>query len=281
MMPLAGVQPSRTGRVGGFTLVELLVVSVVGIIILSGVVRVLVSTQQVYTAQTARIGSQQTVRAGLGVLFGEIREVSPRGGDLITMQPNEVQVRVMRTVGYACQVSYAATPSVTTGRLGSWFNDGDSLFVFAENNPNIQGDDRFLRGLTSVVDTTATCPDGSPGQQLMLPGMAAAMAVDSVRVGALVRSFEHVTYGLFQEGSGEWYLGQRRAGAGWEPLVGPLRAPDNDAPLFRYLNEAGAVTATAAQVRQVEVTLRSDSRARGPGGVVIRDSVSARIQARN
>lgn len=280
-MPVDRIQPSLRSRDGGFTLVELLVVAVVGIIILSGVVRVLVSTQQVYTAQTARIGSQQTVRAGLGVLFGEIREVSPRGGDLISMQPNEVQVRVMRTVGYACAVSYAATPSVTSGRIGSWFRDGDSLFVFAENNPNIQADDRFIRGVTSVVDTTATCPDGSRGQQLMLAGMGPAMAADSVRVGALVRSFEHVTYGLFQQDSGEWYLGQRRAGSAWEPLVGPLRAPENGAPLFRYLNDAGTATATATQVRQVEVTLRSDTRARGPGGVLIRDSVSARIQARN
>lgn len=271
---------SGRARAAGFTLVELLVVAVVGIIILSGVVRVLVSTQQVYTAQTARIGSQQTVRAGLGVLFGELREVSPRGGDLISMQPNEVRVRVMRTVAYACQVTYAATPTVTTTRIGAWFNSGDSVFVFAENDPNRSNDDVWLRGVASAVDTTAACPDGTPGQRLSLAGWLPAMTADSVRPGALVRSYEHVTYGLLERGS-RWFLAQRRPGSDWEPLVGPLRASASDAPLFRYLNATGNVTATASQVRQVEVTLRSDTRARGPGGGVIRDSVTARIQTRN
>lgn len=274
------VEISRLRGRGGFTLVELLVVAVVGIIILSGVVRVLVSTQQIYTAQAARIGSQQTVRAGLGVLFGELREVSPRGGDLVSMQQNQMQLRVMRTVAHACQVVYAATPQVTTTRMGAWFSDGDSIFLFAENDENRSNDDVWLRGVASAVDTTASCPDGTPGQQLSLAGWLAAMQADSVRVGAMVRSFEHVTYGLFQDGA-QWFLGQQRPGSGWEPLVGPVRAPETGAPLFRYLNAAGTPTATAAQVRQVEVRLRTDGRARGPGGVIIRDSITARIQARN
>lgn len=267
---------------GGFTLVELLVVAVVGIVILAGVLRILISTQQIYTAQSARMGSQQSVRAGLGVLFGELRELSPGGGDLINMQPNQVQIRVMRGVGLACQVEMAATPRITTTRVGRWFRSGDSVFVFADNDPNTSLDDRWLRGAVSVVDTTAVCPGGQSGQVLSLPGMLPAMTADSVRVGALVRSFEHVTYGLFEFGtSGEWYLGQRRTGSDWEPLVGPLLPPDADAPVFRYLDRAGNPTAVAAQVEQVEVRLRSDTPVRGPGGILIRDSLTARIQARN
>lgn len=274
------VRPSVAGGRRGFTLVELLVVAVVGIIILAGVMRILVSTQQVYTAQTARIASQQSVRAGLGVLFGELREVSPAGGDLVRMDPNELQVRVMRTVAHACQVTYAGTPSVTTTRLGATFRAGDSLFVFAENDPNRSNDDEWLRGVASAVDTTVTCPNGTPGQRLTLSGWLPAMTADSVRTGAMVRSFEQVSYGLYQSG-GEWYLGQARAGVGWQPLVGPLRTPSTSTPLFRYLNATGATTTVAAQVRQVEVTLRTDGQVRGPGGMIIRDSITARIQARN
>lgn len=264
---------------GGFTLVELLVVAVVAIIILAGVVRVLVSTQQVYRAQTARMESQQIVRAGMGILFGELREVSPAGGDLVDMQPNQVRIRAMRAVGYACQVTYGGNPSVTTTRLGSWFRGGDSIFVYADGDPDRMDDDVWLRGVTSAVDTTAACPDGSPGQRLTLAGWGAT--VNPVLPGAMVRSFEHVTYGLYQQTSGEWALGVGSGPGTFQPLVGPLLAETGGPPLFRYLNAAGNPTATATQVRQVEVTLRTAMRARGPGGAVIGDSITARIQARN
>jgi prepilin-type N-terminal cleavage/methylation domain-containing protein len=265
----------------GFTLVELLVVAVVGGIILAGVMRILISTQQVYAVQAARMESQQSVRAGLGLLYGELREVSARGGDLVDMGNNTISVRVMRTVGVACQVSYGGVNTVTAIRTGRWFQDGDSIFLFAENAPSRSVDDRWLQGQVGVVDTTAVCPGGARGQVLTLPGMNGVMAVDSVRVGGLVRAFEHVTYGIYERSPDSWYLGQARPRGGWEPLVGPLRAPDSSSRLFRYLDGSGSVTAVPTAVRQIEVSLRSDSPGRGRGGQPVRDSLATRVQIRN
>jgi len=271
-------RPGQDPR-GGFTLVELIVVVLLGIVILAGLFRVLISTQQVYTTQNARMMSQQSVRAGMAVLFGELREVSPAGGDIVLMEANRLTVRAMRTTGVACDVDASGTPQLTVTQIGRWFQDQDSVFVFAENNPNSVADDQWLAARISTVDTTAMC-DTRPAQILSLPAMGAAFTANQVQEGAPVRSFQHITYEMVQL-DGTWYLAQRRPGSSPEPLVGPLLAPQTGAPLFRYLNWGGNPTAVPAQVRQVEVTLRSDSRVRGPDGDFIRDSLSTRIQTRN
>jgi prepilin-type N-terminal cleavage/methylation domain-containing protein len=274
-------RPMGPFRRAGFTLVELIVVATVAGVILTGVMRILISTQEVYTAQAARMESQQAVRSGLGLLYGELREVSATGGDLLDLGENQTTIRVMRTVGVACAVNYGAVNTVTAMQVGRWFRDGDSVFVFAENAPSRSSDDRWIQGQIGVVDTTAICPGGARGQILTFPDMGAVMAADSVRPGALVRAFEHVTYGLFERTGQGWFLGQRRPGGTWEPLVGPFQAPDGSSRLFRYLDAAGTATATAANVRQVEFSLRTRSPVRGPGGVPIGDSLVTRVQFRN
>ena len=264
----------------GFTLVELLVVAVIGAFVLTGMYNVVITNQRAFTVHSAEVSTQQTVRAGLAVMLGELREVST-AGDLIVAGSDSIQIRSMERLGLVCALDYPLS-RLTLRRVGDWFENGDSVFVFADNNPSSRADDVWLIGTVQTVDTTTACPDGSAAQNLSVPSMAAAMSVDSVRMGAPVRSFERYTYGLADIGSGfGWFLSRWQPGSPVEPLIGPLQGPAQDGLEFEYFDENGAATFVAADARQVRVTLRTDSPVTKQTGGYVGDSISARVFLRN
>lgn len=265
-------------RAEGFTLVELLVVAVVGAMVVAATYQVLLVNQRTYTAQNAQIEGQQTVRAGLDVLFSELREVST-DGDILGFGSDSLRVRVMRRFGLVCQLNLASS-TIDVVKVGQWFEVDEMVAVFAENAVNNVNDDAWLSGTIAARDTTQTC-GGRPAQRLTVGAVTAAALSsppDSVRVGAPVRSHETYTYGLYTI-DGEAYLARRAPSQTPQPLVGPLRP--NDGLQFVYYDTLGAVATTAADIAQVQVTLRTLSQVMGPDGQLMADSISTRIYARN
>ena len=260
----------------GFTLIELLVVTVLGAIVLLASLQVLITNQRTYTAENAQIGGQQATRAAYDILFSELRELSARGGDIISMSSTSITVRSMRNFGVACAVA-PATPTVTVLKVGNWFAVGDSVFVFADKRENISSDDVWIRASVTAVDTTVAC-GASQGVRLTFTGQTALFAADSVRVGAPVRSYLRYTYSLITE-SGQTYLGRTPAGGSAAPMVGPLKASTGIE--FTYLDSLGAVTATTTNVRQIRVKIRTESAVRNARGQLVRDSLTGRIYTRN
>ena len=59
----------KTGDRRGFTLVELMIVAVVGAMVVGATYQIMLSSQRALTIQTAQVQGQQTVRAGLDILF--------------------------------------------------------------------------------------------------------------------------------------------------------------------------------------------------------------------
>ena len=94
----------------GFTMVELLVVSVLGSLVVGAALQVLLVNQRTYTAQTEAISGQQTTRMALDVLFNELREVSAGGGDIMAMSSDSLTLRLMRKFGFVCATNFAAQP---------------------------------------------------------------------------------------------------------------------------------------------------------------------------
>jgi prepilin-type N-terminal cleavage/methylation domain-containing protein len=266
----------------GFTLVELLVVVVLGALLLMVTYQVLSVNTRVFAVNNARVQGQQTLRAGMDVLFGELREISTPEGDLLDMNANSLTIRAQRAIGLVCAIDYSATPvEITTLRFGPPFETGDSIWVFHDNDPDQSSDDRWLAGDISGVDDSATC-SGRPAQTLSVPfvGSAAlAASPDTVRMGAPVRGWDVYTYGQTQF-EGEWYLA-RWTGVGSEPdpLVGPL--PPVDGVRFRYLDDEGNVTTVDTQVAQIEVTMRYQSEARDQRNELVSDSILVRVYPRN
>ena len=263
----------------GFTLVELLIVTVLGALVVAAAYQVLLVNQRTYTAQNAQIQGQQTVRAGLDVLFGELRELSRSGSDIRAFSSDTLKVRAGRNFGLVCAVNLA-TGALDVRKVGSWFAEDDSVVAYAENREATSTDDDWIYGQITARDTTITC-NGQAAQRITVPQVATAAAAsppDTVRVGANVRSYTYYTYGLFTF-DGEPYLGRKDAAGNSAPLVGPLRSTSGLA--FRYLDTMGTVTTTATDIAQIEVALRTLSGARGPSGELVADSVTTRIYVRN
>lgn len=267
---------SRTG----FTIVELLIVIVIGAILLVGAYQVLIAQQRVHTAQSAQVVSQQIVRDGLDVLFAELREAGGSDGDILTIGVDSIRIRAMRKFGIVCAVNYAAPPVVTVRSVGDVFEAGDSVFLFADNRITSGNDDEWLIGPIGTVDTTAVCGGGS-AQQIQLPAFAAAMAIDSVRVGGPMRSFTTIKYGTGQYG-GHWYVGRQEDGGSFTPLIGPIHGPRDRGLQFTYFDDTGNTTAVAADVHRIGITIRAGGGgARSVDGSFIGDSIHATTFVRN
>ena len=169
-------------------------------------------------------------------------------------------------------------PLLTVIKVGDWYEVGDSVLIFADNVTDIASDDVWISGRVTAVDTTKTCASAD-AQELTFGSQSSVFAADAVRNGAPVRGYTYYTYGTFTF-MGETYLGRADTTGTMVPVVGPLKAING--LQFAYLDSLAAVTNTAANVRLIQVTLRS-----GGSGVLnsvgneVSDSVTATIYMRN
>ena len=268
---------SALGR-DGFTTVELIIVTMIGAVMILSIYGVLVNQQRSYTIQGAQIAAQQSARAGMEILATEFRSLSGLGGDVIAMDDDTVSLRVMRKFGIACGVSLTP-PAVTVRKVGAWFDVNDSIHVYADGDEDVALDDVWLSGTASSVDTTRTCGT-YPAQLISVGGVGGAFTVDTVRVGAPVRSYERVSFGLGTY-QGEPYLGRWGTATSFIPLVGPLDASSGPALRLDYFDINGNVTATPTDVHRIDVMVRSESDVALPSGHPVSDSLVVSVFARN
>jgi len=264
----------------GFTLVELLVVVVISTLVLGAIVQILVSNQRLYTATTEQVLAQQTVRAGVEIVAQELREVSGELGDILSVADAEVQVRTVRRAGIVCAIDSRAPLTVRAQIRGQPFSDGDPVTFFVDNDVDTAADDYWATSSLTSADGTSVCPGAAeiPAQVIQFADPTPSAAAAQVRVGALVRAFETFTYGLITF-DGEPYLGRSDADGTETPLVGPVDA--GDGVEFVYRDAAGTITSTPADVRIIELTVRSSSQARFANGRVVADSLTRLIHLRN
>ncbi|MDP2957914.1 MAG: prepilin-type N-terminal cleavage/methylation domain-containing protein [Longimicrobiales bacterium] len=264
-------------RRSGFTLVELIVVTVLGALLISATLQVLITNQRTYTAQNAQIQAQQSVRAAMDILTQELRELSPEGLDIFQMSPVRLRIRASRAFGLICNDTVRGTPTFRVMKFGNWIGATDSVVVFADNQGEIQADDDWITTVVTARDTMETC--GSSQAQRLTFANAGSFTTDSVSSGAEVRAFTHYVYRLFLYTDGQYYLGRRANPGTYVPLVGPL--PRDNGLQFRYLDANGNETATAANVAQIEITVRTASDVLDSTGEPVRDSVTVRVFTRN
>lgn len=275
----AGSSPRPSAR-SGFTLVELLVVVVISAIVLGAIVQILVSNQRLYTATTEQVLAQQTVRAGVEIVAQELREVSGELGDILSLEVAEVEVRTVRKAGIVCAIDNVAPLTVRAEIRGQRFSEGDPVTFFVDNDVDLSSDDYWATSSVATADASSVCPGAAeiPAQVIQFADPTPSVAATEVRVGALIRAFETFTYGLVTF-DGEPYLGRVDADGTETPLVGPVDA--GDGVQFVYRDAAGNTTTTAGDVRIIELTVRSSSRARHADGRVVADSLTRLIHLRN
>lgn len=261
-------------------MVELLIVTVLGTLVLAAILQSLITSQRVFTAQNEQIRGTQSIRAAMAVMSSELREISPPQGDLVVMTADSLEIRAQRKLGVICDDPTLPLGTVIWNAIivGDTIDAGDSVFVFADNNSLKQWDDVWILTTVAASVGAGTVCAGNDTQLLTFNDPGGAFAADSVSTGAEVRTFEHVKYGLMQR-TGQWFLGRRLSSGGWQPIVGPVRA--NDGLQFAYYDETGSVTATASEVALIEVTVQTGGDVLGPAGEMVEDSVTVRIHTRN
>ena len=279
----------------GFTLIELLVVTVLGSLVVMASLQVLLTNRRAFTAQTATIAGQQTTRMAVEVLFSDLREVSPPGGDILGMSGDTIRVRLMRKFSIVCATVWTPQPQpfvikdflLNSGDTlyimggSNQFLVGDSVFVWADNDEDIDTDDAWISANVTAADTVGiVCPqDLDPAVRLTFNGQGALFTADSVGIGAPVRSYQDFTFGTTTL-NGEVYLARRQGTGDMLPIAGPLAA--SNGLEFVYRDSLGAVTATPTQVAQIEVTVRTGSAALNALGTGMEsDSILVWIHTRN
>ena len=267
-----------TGRRGGFTLVELLMVALLSSLVVAAAYSVLITSQRTYTVERVKIRSTQVLRAGMDVLMAELREISPEEGDIVAMDEDSVTVRVARNFGIVCSVNSHKPPyNAAVLKIGNGFAGADSVFLFADNDSELRTDDEWVPAVIDGFSQGASC--GPRVAETLRLNTPLGYANDSISVGAAVRGFKTYTYRTARMYYGDVYLVRSAPGGPYEAMVGPLA--DEDGLVFRYLDDEGNVTSDRDDVRRIEVTMRTDSDARNAAGNLMSDSMTATVYTRN
>ena len=242
---------------------------------------ILVSNQQTLTAAATKIRGQGTLRSGMGIIGGELREISPATGDLVAMGEDSIEVRVTRSFGLVCAIGGGGgNPQLTVKVVGEPFVRSDSIFLLAANNQLTVDDDVWKIGTVTNVISTTTCNGADTAQVITVGGMTLGSPPDSISVGAPVRAFLHYIYGLFMI-DGRAYVSREASGhtgsSNAAAMVGPLRRVTG-APTFTYWDPSGTAAIIPSQVARIRMVLRTEAQI--PGGAV-RDSIILDIHPRN
>lgn len=286
---------------GGFTLVELLVAALIGVLILTAAYSAIMSQSALFRTQSEVTEARTTLRSATALLSSALMEVAANDGDVTAVSDSSFVIRQYIVTGTVC--SHVTSGLETRfglqelrGQLGA-LTASDSVLVY-----DVLLDDWNLAGLGAMwtgASAWAAAPGGggtpvcfwgdsttaAPRPQATARLDAVSSILTSVRVGAALRVFRSTEYGVFQR-DGAWWLGRRVSGATtWELLTGPLVPPTLGGVEFTYFKSDGTATTTASEVTAAELFLWSRG---GPRELDLtqqdrpaQDSVRVRVHVRN
>ena len=116
-------------------------------------------------------------------------------------------------------------------------------------------------------------------------GSAQDSILNPVHVGAPLRAFRRVQYGIFEE-DGRWWLGRKVGSATqYEKVMGPLESPTDDGLVLTFYDAAGVPTTDPTRVETIDISLRGMSFGKVRKGStlppdVVRDSLTIRVTLR-
>ena len=299
----------------GLTLPELLVAFLLLAIVGGALTRLMIKQQQFYKDARATAGAKRELRLGASVLPSELRSISSSGEDIIMMGEGQVRMRAYTGTSVIC--------AMTAGRDEIWIpptnlakhtlttyvsssskpTDGDTIFIFNEGTGIGSQDDTWEKRWIDGADYAASDCNGAPFTDPVLDAtkkrtryhLNAALPA-TVTIGAVVRFTRPVSYHIYQETSGAWYLGmQEYLNGSWgasAPLAGPYRAyatgdTSKSGLQFRFYDSLGVrITdmANRTQVARMDIFLRTNvgkSAITERKGADLQDSVLMRVALRN
>jgi len=250
-------------RRGGFTLVETLIVVLLGAVVMASIYQMIVIQEKTTRETYSIISVNENAQMALAVLSSDLKELSAKDSDIVAADSTSITFRAMRKAGVVCSKD-AGNGFMQVWQSGNPFAAGDSVLIFADGaNTASANDDRWVHLQISTVGAGTPCasnPMGWTSAQLNFVGAPLTL----VQPGALVRSFEPATrYRLVDNGSwGEL----RRTEAGVEtPLIEELGTQAEGGLRLRYFDSAGvAIPAANLTARRYDI-MRIQLKVRGKG----------------
>lgn len=277
--PSPGVSSTR-----GFTLAEIMVALVLGMIVMTAVLGVMISQLRRFELQQQTADASETVRGAAAFLGDQFRSVSASRGDLAGLNPFTVTVRAVQGNAVACAKDNTLPRYALDMPTGSFqATIDDSVLAYSPAN----GTWKSLKVAAVWTNPAAVGMGACAAPSTATPDLVIEVVAGDtagIGVGSDMIAFRRTQYGIFQQG-GRWWLGRRLMSAGsYDRLTGPLMPPADSGLVFHYLNAASAETTDSSQVARVEIVLRAQSyrRVRTGAGVAERhDSTAFAVSIRN
>jgi prepilin-type N-terminal cleavage/methylation domain-containing protein len=234
-------------RAQGFTLVEILVVTLLSALIMGSIYQMVVMQDKTTRNQYAIVETNQNARTAIAILSADLKEISAVAGDVIAADSVSITFRALRKAGIACAAPGGAGTTLDVHELGAAFIAGDSVLVFAEGaNASSALDDTWVISRLSNVAalTVVNCGGLNPFQATGWRRLTMNGAVlGTVTTGALVRSFNSTRYRLTNNGEWGQLLRQEATAPNWiateTAVLDRLATIEGGGLRFRYFNAAG------------------------------------------
>ena len=290
----------------GFTTVELLVALVLGGIVAAGIGSVLRRQQRFFTSAASLVEQRVSLRDATGILPGELRALSPAGGDVLAFSDSALEIRATIGSAIACDTvpdggGVALAPvSGRNAPLTSFTTApqaGDLALVYDAGAREIASDGAWiLLDVADVASSATVCAASSfavdsPDPPIIVRFGAGERVPSSVRPGAFVRMLRRIQYRLYRAGTGDWYLGYSEwGGTGFnvvQPVSGPFASYSPRGPsglALRYFDESGAELVSsvdAPRIARVNITARGAGRGALSGTGAVTDSQAIGVRIRN
>jgi prepilin-type N-terminal cleavage/methylation domain-containing protein len=268
----------------GFTMIEVIVAVVVGMIVLGSVVQLLIVQGRGYRKQREQVDVRETAREAAGLLSWDLRQAAVAGSSFAVMGSNAVTIRAFRGLGTVC------AKHALLARYGLWKTGGniqatvdDTALVYQIGRGQWNKLKITAVGTPAAMGVTACVwPGARPPDMVVEFAVTATTDTSYIKVGAPLRTFRRVQYAEYQQNN-RWWLGRKvGAAASYELLTGPLLAPASNGLAFTYYDTLGAVTANPAAVGSVAFTLRTESfkNTISTGSQYEHDSVTTKVAVR-
>lgn len=278
-----------------FTLLELLVVLVMGGAIAAAVGEVLRRQQRFFTNAASLIEERGPLRDATAILPAELRALSPPGADVVAFSDSSLDLRATIGAGIACDTvaggggidlaPAGSAAGVVLSAFATMPQPGDVAAIYDAGASESATDDAWASIEVDAAAVSLAACAASPFVDAAREAVSSALRLrfkggvrlsPTVRPGAFVRVLRRVRYRFYRAAAGAWYLGYAEwDGAGFgvvQPVSGPFAPYDRRGAsglTLRYFDELGAELFAgddAVRIARVEIVARGQPRA-GLSGV--------------
>lgn len=269
----------RAPSTAGFTLLEIVLVLVLGALVLGLVFGIGSRLQRQLGTHATSLAVAERLGAAAQLLPMDLRSLSPGLDDLRAGEARDSAFEVRAPVASAIVCSGSVNTLLLapflagSGRRAPPILAGDTLWMLTDSDTVERWRPVQVRGVRDVIAPCGFLGDRLARSVFDLDRLMTADVADSVAPpsGTVVRATRPIRYSMYQGGDRHWYLGVRTWNAAArefnaiQPLVGPFAAPRSsiEGTRFRYYDSADnplpSGTPDTKRVARIEATLLEES----------------------